>query len=134
MKCDPLISVKLNHASREYQPGDLLECEYQVDAVDRDALKSVEVATMWFTSGKGDEEEAIHYYERQTARNTNGEVDLRELSHFSTELPLSPLSYAGTNLNITWCVRVRIVVQARDQSPKEFKYSQPFQLHAYQST
>ena len=134
MKFDPLISVKLNHASREYQPGDLLECEYQVDAVDRDALKSVEVATMWFTSGKGDEEEAIHYYERQTTRNTNGEVDLRELSHFSTELPLSPLSYAGTNLNITWCVRVRIVVQARDQSPKEFKYSQPFQLHAYQST
>ncbi len=134
MKFDPLISVKLNHASREYQPGDLLECEYQIDAIDRDALKSVEVATMWFTSGKGDEEEAIHYYERQTTRNTNGEVDLRELSHFSTELPLSPLSYAGTNLNITWCVRVRIVVQARDQSPKEFKYSQPFQLHAYQST
>jgi len=134
MKFDPLISVKLNHASREYQPGDLLECEYQIDAVDRDALKSVEVATMWFTSGKGDEEEAIHYYERQTTRNTSGEVDLRELSHFSTELPLSPLSYAGTNLNITWCVRVRIVVQARDQSPKEFKYSQTFQLHAYQST
>ncbi len=134
MKFDPLISVKLNHASREYQPGDLLECEYQIDAVDRDALQSVEVATMWFTSGKGDEEEAIHYYERQTTRNTNGEVDLRELSHFSTELPLSPLSYAGTNLNITWCVRVRIVVQVRDQSPKEFKYSQPFQLHAYQST
>ena len=134
MKFDPLISVKLNHASREYQPGDLLECEYQIDAVDRDALKSVEVATMWFTSGKGDEEEAIHYYERQTTRNTNGEIDLRELAHFSTELPLSPLSYAGTNLNITWCVRVRIVVQAKDQSPKEFKYSQPFQLHAYQST
>jgi len=134
MKFDPLISVKLNHASREYQPGDLLECEYQIDAVDRDVLKSVEVATMWFTSGKGDEEEAIHYYERQTTRNTNGEIDLRELAHFSTELPLSPLSYAGTNLNITWCVRVRIVVQAKDQSPKEFKYSQPFQLHAYQST
>jgi len=133
MKFDPLISVKLNHASREYQPGDLLECEYQIDAVDRDVLKSVEVATMWFTSGKGDEEEAIHYYERQTTRNTNGEIDLRELAHFSTELPLSPLSYAGTNLNITWCVRVRIVVQAKDQSPKEFKYSQPFQLHAYQS-
>ena len=134
MNFDPLISVKLNHASHEYQPGDLLECEYQIDAVDRDALKSVEVATMWYTSGKGDEEEAIHYYERQTSRTTNGEVDLRELSHFSTELPLSPLSYAGTNLNITWCVRVRIVVQSRDQSPKEFKYSQPFQLHAYQSS
>ena len=86
MNFDPLISVKLNHASREYQPGDLLECEYQIDAIDRDALKSVEVATMWYTSGKGDEEEAFHYYERQTTRNTNGEVDLRELSHFSTEL------------------------------------------------
>ena len=45
MNFDPLISVKLNHASREYQPGDLLECEYQIDAIDRDALKSVEVAT-----------------------------------------------------------------------------------------
>ena len=134
MNFDPLISVKLNHASREYQPGDLLECEYQIDAIDRDALKSVEVATMWYTSGMGDEEEAFHYYERQTTRNTNGEVDLRELSHFSTELPLSPLSYAGTNLNIIWCVRVRIVVQSIDQPPKEFKYSQPFQLHAYQST
>ena len=31
MKFDPLISIKLNHANREYQPGDLLECEYQVD-------------------------------------------------------------------------------------------------------
>ena len=65
MKFDPLISIKLNHANREYQPGDLLECEYQVDAVNREELKSVEVATMWYTSGKGDEEEAIHYYERQ---------------------------------------------------------------------
>ena len=133
MKFDPLISIKLNHANREYQPGDLLECEYQVDAIKREELKSVEVATMWYTSGKGDEEEAIHYYERQTARTSYGEIDLRELSHFSTELPLSPLSYIGTNLNITWCVRVRIVVQATDQPPKEFKYSQPFQLHAYQA-
>ena len=47
MKFDPLISIKLNHANREYQPGDLLECEYQVDAVNREELKSVEVATMW---------------------------------------------------------------------------------------
>ncbi len=134
MKFDPLISIKLNHASREYQPGDLLECEYQVDAVERKELKSVEVATMWYSSGKGDEEEAIHYYERQTARQSQYETDLRELAHFSTELPLSPLSYSGTNLSITWCVRVRIIVQYADQTPKEFKYSQPFQLHAYQSS
>ena len=134
MKFDPLISIKLNHASREYQPGDRLECEYQVDAVEREELKSVEVATMWYTTGKGDEEEANHYYERQTIRNTYGEIDLRELSHFSTELPLSPLSYAGTNLSITWCIRVQIVVQYGEESPKEFKYSQPFQLHAYQAS
>lgn len=134
MKFDPLISIKLNHASREYQPGDLLECEYQVDAVEREELRSIEVATMWYTTGKGDEEEAIHYYERQTVRNTYGETDLRELSHFATELPLSPLSYAGTNLSIIWCVKVQIVVQYGEQPPKEFKYSQPFQLHAYQTS
>ena len=130
MRFDPLISIRLNHASREYYPGDELECEYQIDAIDREEVKSVEVSTLWYTTGKGDEEDAIHFYERRTQKSTFGESDLRSLAHFSTELPPSPLSYTGTNLNIIWCVRVRIVVQFDDAPVREFSHSQPFQLNA----
>ena len=131
MKFDPLISIKLNHSSREYRPGETLECEYQIDAIEREELKSVEVSTLWYTTGKGDEEESIHFYERRTAKSSQEDSDLRQLAHFSTPLPPSPLSYSGTNLNIIWCVRIRIIVEYPDKAPKEFKYSQPFQLHAH---
>ena len=131
MKFDPLISIKLNHSSRVYRPGEILECEYQIDAIEREELKRVEVSTLWYTTGKGDEEESIHFYERRTAKSSHDDSDLRQLAHFSTPLPPSPLSYSGTNLNIVWCVRIRIIVEYSDKGPKEFKHSQPFQLHAH---
>ena len=101
-----------------YRPGEILECEYQIDAIEREELKSVEVSTLWYTTGKGDEEESIHFYERRTAKSSHDDSDLRQLAHFSTPLPPSPLSYSGTNLNIVWCVRIRIIVEYSDKDLK----------------
>ena len=46
MQFDPLISIRLDLADREYHSGDILECEYQIDAVESDEMHSVEAAVL----------------------------------------------------------------------------------------
>jgi hypothetical protein len=129
MQFDPLISIRLDLAGRDYQPGDILECEYQIDAVESDEMHSVEAAVLWYTSGKGDEDQGIHYYQRETRKSRQlDQPDLRALTHFTTTLPNSPFSYEGTNLKIQWCVRVRILVQRDGQTLREYIHDQEFQL------
>ena len=129
MKFDPLISIRLDRADRKYQSGDILECEYQIDAVESDEMHSVEAAVLWYTSGKGDEDQGIHHYQRETRKSRHlDQPDLRVLTHFTTNLPNSPFSYEGTNLKIQWCVRVRILVQRDGQTLREYIHDQEFQL------
>src|SRR5690606_40819304 len=54
----------------------------------------VEISVLWFTEGKGDEDLAVHYFERLTADDVP-ELNLKELRRFQTILPQSPLSYEG---------------------------------------
>jgi hypothetical protein len=129
MQFDPLISIRLDLADREYQSGDILECEYQIDAVESDEMHAVEAAVLWYTSGKGDEDQGIHYYQRETRKSRHlDQPDLRVLTHFTTTLPNSPFSYEGTNLKIQWCVRVRILIQRDGQTLREYIHDQGFQL------
>jgi hypothetical protein len=119
----PSVSLRLIGESRVYQPGDTLTGEYFVDNADPREIKAVEVSALWFTEGKGDEDLAVHQFDRTT--NDNGHcVDFRQTRGFETVLPPSPLSYDGAILKIQWCVRVRVFLH----KGKELVTERPFQL------
>ncbi len=103
---EPLISIRIRNQHRSFQPGEVLECEYQIDAVKAEDVQAAEASVLWHTEGKGDEDLAVHYFERRTPGDAEG-GDLRALRCFQTVLPPSPLTYPGIILRIRWCVRVR---------------------------
>jgi hypothetical protein len=104
---DPLISLRIHQHALVLHPEDELSCEYQIDAVSPSSIQAVEASVMWYTEGKGDEDFAVHYFERYTPSDTI-DGDLRQLHYLRTKLPPSPLSYDGKIVKIRWCVRVRL--------------------------
>lgn len=120
---EPLISLQFLGSDGVYRSGDVLRAEYQIDAVEADEVQAVELSVLWFTEGKGDEDLAVHFFERRVSADAD-DGDLRRLYRFATELPNSPLSYSGEILKIRWCGRVRIFLRRG----KELFFDQPFQL------
>ena len=51
---EPLIAVRICSPSGVFHPGDVLRCEYQIDAVQPAEIQSVEASVMWYTEGKGE--------------------------------------------------------------------------------
>jgi len=125
---EPLISLTLRDPNRVFQPGDKLYCEFQIDAVEAEEVQAVEASVLWYSEGKGDEDLAVHYFERRTPSDVE-ESDLRELHCFECVLPNSPLSYDGAILKIRWCVRVRLFLKRG----KEIFFERAFQLGAVPS-
>ncbi len=103
---EPLISIRIRDHQRPFQPGEALHCEYQLDAVEAAEIQAIEASVLWHTEGKGDEDLAVHYFERLLPSDVD-ERDLRALRELTARLPSSPLTYAGVMLKIRWCVRVR---------------------------
>ena len=120
---EPLISIRILNQQHPYQPGQVLECEYQLDAVEATDVHSIEASVLWHTEGKGDEDMAVHFFERRLPGDSENN-DLRALQKFSTVLPNSPLSYAGVIVKIRWCVRVRVFLRRG----RESFFEQSFQL------
>jgi hypothetical protein len=120
---EPLISIQFAGNKSSYQPGELLECDYQIDAIDREELQAIEASVLWYTEGKGDEDMAVHYFERRVPADAE-EGDLRRLRRLRTALPNSPRSYTGMILNIRWCVRVRVFLPRG----RHVHLERPFQL------
>jgi hypothetical protein len=123
---EPLISLGLasgSPADRCYRPGDWIHYEYQIDAVEADELRAVESSVLWYTEGKGDEDLAVHYFERREAGDVE-DGDLRPLHRVRIKLPVSPLSYNGLIVKIRWCVRVRVFLH----DGRDTFFDQPFQL------
>lgn len=104
---EPLISIQLFGHTPAYQPGALLRCDYQIDAVDQHSLNAVEASVVWYTDGKGDEDMGVHYFERRVPSDV-ADRDLRPLRSFAVQMPNSPLSYEGEIVQIRWCVRIRL--------------------------
>lgn len=121
---EPLLSIQLFDHLPFYRPGDVLKCDYQIDAVPRETVQAVEASVIWYTDGKGDEDLGVHFFERRVAHNENDTGDLRVLWSFSTPLPQSPLSYRGGIIQVHWCVRVRAFMQ----KGKETTLDHPFLL------
>ncbi len=104
---EPLISIRQLAARRIYRPGETLTCEYQIDAIDPTEVQAVEASVLWYTTGKGDQDLGVHYFQRRTPYDAE-QGDLRRLHRFQTVLPRSPLSYTGAIVRIHWVVRVRV--------------------------
>ncbi len=121
---EPLLSIQLFDYLPYYQPGDILRCDYQIDAVPREDLLAVEATVLWCTDGKGDEDIGVHFFERRVAYDENEAGDLRVLRSFSTPLPESPLSYDGAIIQVHWCVRLRAFLP----KGKEATLDHPFRL------
>ncbi|MCG8584048.1 MAG: hypothetical protein MI757_04975 [Pirellulales bacterium] len=121
---EPLISLVLHRNVRQFAPGDELAAEYQIDAVDPADIRAIEVSVLWHTEGKGEEDLAVHFFERLAAEDDDNYMNLHQLRRFSTTLPNSPLSYEGVNLKIRWSARLRLFMP----QGKEYVADVPFQL------
>ena len=119
---EPLLSIQLFDHLPYYRPGDLLKCDYQIDAVGDGEVQAVEASVLWYTEGKGDEDMGVHFFERRIAADEPN--DLRELRRFEVVLPNTPLSYAGALVQVFWCVRLRTFLP----KGKESALDHPFQL------
>jgi hypothetical protein len=120
---EPLFSIVFDKSQRVHQPGETLRGEYQIDAVDPTDIRAVELSVLWYTEGKGDEDLAVHYFERLTADDSEP-ATLHELHRFEVMLPNSPLSYEGVLIKIRWCVRLRVFLR----QGKDFVSERDFQL------
>lgn len=121
---EPLISMGILKHEKEFEPGETLEWEYQIDAVGENEVQAVEASVLWYTEGKGDEDMGVHFFERFVSSDLEEGGDLRQLRRFETVLPLSPLSYSGHIVKVRWCARVRVFLN----KGKQTFFEQPFQL------
>jgi len=126
---EPLLSLQITAARRVYHPGDELECECQVDAVEANQIQALETSVLWYTEGKGDEDLGVHYFNRRLPGNCE-DGDLRPMHRFKTVLPNSPLSYSGKIVKVRWCARVRLFLK----KGKELYFEQPFTLGGVDTT
>lgn len=108
---------------RTFAPGEIIAGEYRLDAPQSDQIDAVELSVLWYTEGTGDEDLAVHFFERR-GQDANGRIDLRLPRRFSTQLPQSPLSYDGLIVKLHWCIRVRVFLPRG----KDVLVEVPFQL------
>jgi len=119
----PILRLSIDDARSAYQPGDTLSASYHVEAAEGGEPQALELSVLWRTEGKGDEDMAVHFFERITT-NEAAHVDFRQPRLFSTVLPGAPLSYDGVILKIRWCVRLRAFLPRGKQLVEEC----PFRL------
>lgn len=120
---EPLVSVEFRKLRRPYFPGDIVEFEYQVDAVEPQEMLAIEASILWYTEGKGDGDFGVHFFERRVPADAEF-GDLRPLHCAAAKLPNSPLSYDGAIVKVCWCVRVRVFLR----KGKEAMLEKPLQL------
>ncbi len=103
---DPRIDLRVIARHLQFDPGNLLVCEYDIEDSLFDHLQTLETSVLWYTEGKGDEDIGVHFFVRRTREQLK--EDRLSSYRFETTLPLSPLTYDGEIVKIRWCVRVRL--------------------------
>jgi len=103
---EPRITIRFDGNGRVYLPGESLSGEYWLEGVGRSEVRVIEVAILWATEGKGDEDLSVHDF-RRLAVEEGDEIDPRWPGRFRTVLPNSPLTYEGVIVKLRWFVRVR---------------------------
>lgn len=110
--------LTLDDFRSEYQPGDTIAGSYCLAAPTEGEPAALELSVLWSTEGKGDEDLAVHFFDRIAADDT-AVPDLHRPRRFSTALPNSPLSYDGVIVKIQWCVRLRAFLPRGKQLVEE---------------
>lgn len=113
-----VIRLTLDAPAAHYQPGERLTGRYMIDATQNWAARATELSVLWYTAGKGEEDMAVHHFER-LVDDPERPLDLRVPRRFSTTLPASPLSYDGKIVKVCWCVRLRLFLPHGQESVAE---------------
>jgi len=114
----PEVQLTLDAPGGNYRPGEDLVGRYQVDASRSWPVRAAELSVVWYTAGKGEEDFAVHHFER-LVDDPAQPLDLRMPRRFATPLPLSPLSYDGRIVKICWCVRLRLFLPQGQETVQE---------------
>jgi hypothetical protein len=118
----PSIRIVLDSPTGNYQPGDRLTGRFMVEGTQMRSLRAAELSVLWYTAGKGEEDMAVHHFERLVDEPARP-LDLRVPRRFATVLPASPLSYDGVIVKICWCVRIRVFLSQGQESVTEMPFS-----------
>jgi hypothetical protein len=110
MKQDPQVMLKLDSAAAEYGAGDRLSGHFLAESAAPWPVASAELSLLWYTAGQGEEDFAVHYFQR-FVDEPGRPLDLRLPQRFAAALPPSPLSYDGQIVKVCWCVRLRVFPQ-----------------------
>jgi hypothetical protein len=113
----------LDSPTAHYRPGEQLTGRFMVDSGHAWGVRAAELSVLWYTAGAGDEDLAVHHFER-LVDDPARPLDLRVPHRFATVLPPSPMSYDGQIVKVCWCVRLRIFVSGGQETVSEA----PFRL------
>jgi hypothetical protein len=119
----PRIHLELDRDARHYQPGESLTGRFFAEGPRLGELRAAELSVLWCTAGKGEEDLAVHFFERYVPEG-GARLDLRTPRPFHVPLPHSPLSYDGVIVKICWCARLRLFLPRGQEAVAET----PFQL------
>ncbi len=103
---DVHVAIELTDPEDAWLPGERLAGRYRLEGEDAPEIERLEVSVLWYTSGKGDEDLGVHFFEELRADSPKW-FNAREWAEFECVLPQTPLSYDGVLIKIHWCVRVR---------------------------
>ena len=127
-RIEPRITIELDGQEDGYLPGGQMSGRYKVEGPQPDDLRAVELSVLWYTQGQGEEDLAIHQFDRWEIAAEGDQEDPNTVSiatqQFQCGLPNSPLSYDGVLIKICWCVRARAFL-ARG---RELVTEMPFRL------
>lgn len=120
---EPVVHIRLDAPHEALRPGDILTGALWLAGVAASEIQALELSVLWHTEGKGDEDMAVHLFQR-LEHEEHPPLDPKDPVRFSTELPRSPLSYDGELIKIRWCVRARLFLADGHEVVKE----RPFRL------
>lgn len=104
------VTLKLDSSTGAFQSGERLSGHFLVESATPWPVSSAELSLLWYTAGQGEEDFAVHYFER-FVDEPGRPLDLRLPHRFAAVLPPSPLSYEGRIVKICWCARLRVFPQ-----------------------
>jgi hypothetical protein len=120
---EPTIKLTLDAPAAHYQPAEPITGRFSLDPSHSCAVRAIELSILWYTAGKGEEDMAVHHFER-LVDEPGRPLDLRVPRRFASVLPLSPLSYDGQIVKVCWCARLRLFLPQGQEAVAEL----PFRL------
>ncbi len=107
MKPTPIQDVELwiDRGACVFAPNDIITGQYNLAKwLDHD-LEAVELSLLWYTSGQGEEDFCVHFYDRFDKEGLP--LPTNPIGRFAITLPASPPSYDGQIVKVCWTVRLR---------------------------